>query len=59
MIFQTFDSLAPGDAFILVNDDEPRPLYCQFLHKRTDQFTWSCLEQGPKAWRVKVERTAK
>ena len=58
LIFQTFDNLGPGDAFILVNDHEPRPLYYQFLHERADQFTWSYLEEGPETWRVKIERVA-
>lgn len=58
LIFQTFDELAPGDAFILVNDHEPRPLYYQFLHERTDQFTWSYLEEGPDIWRVQIKRVA-
>jgi uncharacterized protein (DUF2249 family) len=58
LIFQTFDNLAPGDAFILVNDHEPRPLYYQFLHERTNQFAWSYLEEGPEVWRVKIERVA-
>ena len=58
LIFQTFDNLAPGDAFILVNDHEPRPLYYQFLHERANQFAWSYLEEGPEVWRAQIERVA-
>ncbi len=29
-IFETFDALAPGAAFILVNDHDPKPLLYQF-----------------------------
>lgn len=58
LIFQTFDSLAPGEAFVLVNDHEPRPLYYQFLHERSGQFAWNYLEQGPEVWRVQIERMA-
>ena len=54
LIFQTFDSLQPGTAFILVNDHEPRPLYYQFLHERANQFTWSYLEEGPEVWRAQI-----
>ena len=54
LIFQTFDSLEPGAAFILVNDHEPRPLYYQFLHERADQFSWTYLEKGPEIWRAQI-----
>ncbi len=56
LIFQTFDNLAPGDALILVNDHEPRPLYYQFVHERADQFAWNYLEEGPEVWRVQIAR---
>jgi uncharacterized protein (DUF2249 family) len=58
LIFQTFDNLAPGDALILVNDHEPRPLYYQFLHERANQFAWNYLEEGPEVWRVQIARVA-
>jgi radical SAM protein with 4Fe4S-binding SPASM domain len=32
LIFQTFDGLAQGDAFVLVNDHEPRHLYYHIAH---------------------------
>ena len=56
LIFQTFDALAAGSHFILVNDHAPTPLYYQFVHERPDQFTWDYLEQGPEIWRVKIGR---
>lgn len=58
MIFELFDSLQVGEAFVLVNDHEPRPLYYQFLHERADQFSWGYLEQGPTTWRVRITRAA-
>jgi uncharacterized protein (DUF2249 family) len=30
LIFNTFRGLAPGEAFLLVNDHDPKPLYYQF-----------------------------
>lgn len=56
LIFQTFENLKPGEAFILVNDHDPKPLYYQFKFERDGQFTWDYLEQGPQAWRVRVGR---
>lgn len=56
MIFNTFDSLQPGQAFELINDHAPTPLYYQFLHERTDLFEWEYLEEGPETWRVRITR---
>jgi uncharacterized protein (DUF2249 family) len=58
LIFQTFDALAVGDAFLLVNDHDPKPLYYQFRFERTDQFNWRYLEEGPEVWRVQIEKVA-
>lgn len=56
LIFMTFDGLAKGDSFILVNDHDPKPLYYQFLHEREGIFSWEYLEQGPEKWRVRITR---
>ena len=56
MIFDLFDSLKPGESFDLVNDHAPTPLYYQYMHERTDQFTWDIQEQGPEVWRVTITR---
>ncbi len=58
LIFQTFDDLTAGEAFMLVNDHEPKPPYYQFLHEREDQFSWEYLEQGPDVWRVRIGKHA-
>ncbi|WP_174583477.1 DUF2249 domain-containing protein [Candidatus Methylacidithermus pantelleriae] len=44
----------PGEAFILLNDHDPKPLYYQFLHERQGQVTWEYLEEGPEVWRVLI-----
>jgi uncharacterized protein (DUF2249 family) len=58
LIFETFDQLAPGKAFTLVNDHDPKPLYYQFQAELTDQFTWDYLERGPETWRVRIGKAA-
>lgn len=58
LIFETFDGLAVGEHFILVNDHAPRPLHYQFQHERTDLFAWEYLEEGPEVWRVKISKQA-
>ncbi|MBI2893739.1 MAG: DUF2249 domain-containing protein [Deltaproteobacteria bacterium] len=55
-IFRTFDALAPGDAFILVNDHDPKPLLYQFQAERPGRFEWSVLEAGPERFRIEIRR---
>ncbi|MBI5885616.1 MAG: DUF2249 domain-containing protein [Deltaproteobacteria bacterium] len=55
-IFETFGALNRGEAFILVNDHEPKPLLYQFQAEHNGEFDWWPLEQGPKVWRVVVAR---
>ncbi len=59
LILQTFESLAPGQGFTLVNDHDPKPLYYQFQAERPGEFTWEYLEQGPEVWRVRIGRVAR
>lgn len=56
LIFEKFGNLQPGEAFILINDHNPKPLYYQFQAELTGQFTWEYLEEGPVAWRVRIGR---
>ncbi len=56
LIFKMFDELAKGDAFILTNDHDPKPLYYSFLHEREGQFGWEYLEQWPLLWKVKISK---
>lgn len=53
-IFNLFDGLEPGQAFELVNDHDPKPLFYQFSAERSGRFTWEYLEQGPEVWRVRI-----
>lgn len=57
-IFQLFDGLETGEAFILINDHDPKPLYYQFLHERPEEFSWDYLKEGPEDWRVRIGRVA-
>ena len=55
-IFATFDALAPGESFVLVNDHDPVPLQYQFDAERSGTFTWRYRERGPAVWRVEITR---
>lgn len=56
LIFDTFRSLAPDGAFVLVNDHDPRPLLYQFQFEHAGKFDWSVLEAGPEKFRVEIRR---
>ncbi len=58
LIFDAYTALKPGEAFVLINDHDPRPLYYQFQAEHTGQFSWDYLEQGPEVWRVRIGRCA-
>lgn len=56
VIFTTYHGLAPGAAFVLVNDHDPKPLYYQFEAEHAGYFSWHYLEAGPTVWRVRIGR---
>jgi uncharacterized protein (DUF2249 family) len=56
-IFETFESLKPGEEFLLVNDHDPKPLYYQFQAEHTGGFTWNYVDQGPEVWSVVIGKT--
>ena len=58
LIFNTFRNLVPGDAFVLVNDHDPKPLYYQFQAELGEAFQWEYLESGPEVWKVRIGRAA-
>ncbi|MFA6082709.1 iron-sulfur cluster repair di-iron protein [Mucilaginibacter sp.] len=55
-IFDKFDSLQGGEAFIIHNDHDPKPLYYQLLAERGQVFHWDYLENGPEVWQVKIAK---
>ncbi|WP_243697342.1 iron-sulfur cluster repair di-iron protein [Flaviaesturariibacter aridisoli] len=57
-IFRYFDELAPGDAFRILNDHDPKPLYYQLIAERGNVFAWTYLEQGPDNWLVEIRKLA-
>jgi len=59
IIFDQFAALAPGTAYVLVNDHDPKPLWYQFDAEHKGEFTWDTLEDGPEVRRARIGRTAK
>ncbi len=56
LIFETFEALEPGEAFVLISDNDPKPLHYEFKAERRGRFSWDYLEQGPEVWRVRIGR---
>lgn len=54
LIFGTFHQLAPGEALLLINDHDPKPLYYQFQAELPVEFIWEYLEAGPEVWQVRI-----
>lgn len=54
LIFSTFDALGAGEALLLVNDHDPKPLFYQFQAESKVKFTWDYLEAGPEVWQVRI-----
>lgn len=57
IFFDAFAMLRPGQAFVFVNDHDPKPLYYQLEAQSREPFTWEYLERGPDTWTVKVGKT--
>jgi uncharacterized protein (DUF2249 family) len=56
LIFGAYEALGSGEAFVLVNDHDPKPLRYQFEAEHAGGFTWEYLEEGPTVWRVRIGR---
>ncbi|WP_367916197.1 DUF2249 domain-containing protein [Leadbetterella sp. DM7] len=54
LIFHLFESLEPGETFIIHNDHDPRPVYYQLQAEHGDTFTWQYLREGPLWWDIRV-----
>jgi regulator of cell morphogenesis and NO signaling len=55
-IFRYYDALQPGEAFYILNDHDPKPLYYQLIAERGNVFTWNYEEQGPIWWKVLIKK---
>lgn len=56
-IFQSFDNLKVGEAFIIRNDHDPLPVYYQLKSMNGPVIKWEYQQKGPQFWDVKVTKT--
>ncbi|HKK45783.1 MAG TPA: DUF2249 domain-containing protein [Balneolaceae bacterium] len=59
MVFNAFDDLEPGQAFVFTNDHDPKPLYYQMEAEGNEPFDWEYLLAMPEEWIVKITKTSK
>lgn len=55
-IFKSYEELRPGQAFVLVVDHDPKPVFFELDFVQKGKFTWDYLEQGPELWRVQIAK---
>ncbi len=55
-IIERFDILKPGQAFRILNDHDPKPLYYHLIAQRGNIFSWTYLEKGPVWWKVQIKK---
>ncbi|WP_108398995.1 DUF2249 domain-containing protein [Devosia submarina] len=55
-IFTAFKALPEGEAFVIVNDHDPMPLWHLFNFRYSGEFEWNYELRGPLSWRVRVRR---
>lgn len=53
-IFGALDELKEGDALVITNDHDPKPLQYMLKAKFKDSFGWEYKMKGPAAWIVEI-----
>lgn len=57
LIFEAYDDLEGGRAFVLVNDHDPKPLYHQFEAEAGPEFRWEYRKKEPGEFRVLIGKS--
>jgi len=57
-IFRTFADLAVGDAFVLINDHDPKHLHDEFERDVPGGYGWEYLHTEMRNWRIRISKTA-
>jgi len=58
LIFERWNTLAPGDFFVLWNRHDPAPLRNHFEETFPGAFAWEYLEREPDSCRIKISKLA-
>lgn len=55
-VMSMFDSLEAGQSFSVVLDFDPDRLKRRFEAFFAGDFTWTCLELGPREWLIEIRK---
>ena len=55
-IFAAYAALAVGEAFVLVNNHDPKHLRAEFDVDYPDSYGWEYLEKGPAGRRIRITK---
>lgn len=53
-----FKSLNAGQTIFLITDKNPAKLYYELMTKEKGSFYWTLFEDGPKKWKVMIEKVS-
>ena len=57
IFFDKYDGLDEGQALMIINDHDPKPLQYQMAALYgSDSFSWNYVEDGPEVWKVYIEK---
>lgn len=56
IILDAFNSLGSGEALLVINDHDPKPLHQRFTAEFPGAFSWRYLEEGPDTWRIEITK---
>lgn len=54
LIYEKYGNLEGGDAFVLINDHDPKPLYYQMKEEMEGELRWEYVESGGDEWKVLI-----
>ncbi|WP_051792817.1 DUF2249 domain-containing protein [Amycolatopsis jejuensis] len=57
-IFATYAKLGVGEAFVLVNDHDPKHLHDEFEADHAGSFGWEYVNREVRDWRIKITKLA-
>jgi len=55
-VIATYNKLAFGESFVLINDWDPAPVRDELDAQPAEAVGWEYLENGPDVWRVRITR---
>jgi uncharacterized protein (DUF2249 family)/quercetin dioxygenase-like cupin family protein len=57
-IFEAYDKLGVDEAFVLVNNHNPKHLHDEFELEHAGSYDWEYLDEGPDVWRIRISKLA-